>query len=158
MDFNTILSTKMSDIEPPKVLPKGTYLFKIARPYSEDKTGENDKWTRVQFQCEVVEAGDQIDDPQALEDFGNPAGVTIRHTFMFNNEADEDPDAARRNDSALNRLKKFLENALEIEADTLKDAMTEATGKPFYGMVDHRPNRDNPEEVYPEIRHTGPVD
>lgn len=157
MDFNKILDQKMDDIEAPKILPKGTYLFRIAEPYSEETTGRDDEFTRIQFICEIIEAGDQIDDKAALEEFGNVAGVKVRHAFLFNNETEGDEEASRRNDSTANRLKKFLANTLELDEPTMKDNLTAATGIQFYGTVTHGKNANNPDEPYINIGLTGPV-
>ena len=157
MDFNSILDQKMDDIEAPKALPKGPYLFAIEKPYEQRKSGADDQWTVIEFTCTVKEPGDAVDADE-LSEYGNPAGATVRLSFMFNNDADENEDSARKNASTQNRLKKFLEDALEIEAKTMKEALAATQGCSFYGTVDHRPNKNNPEEVFAEIRQTGPVD
>ncbi len=158
MNFNDILNQDMNEIEAPKTLPKGTYLFKVTKPYEERKAGKDDQLNIISFTCEVLEAGDQIDNPEALEAYGNPAGKSVRLEFMFNNEADLTPDQAEANARTANRLKKFIENALEIDAKTLRDGMTEAVNHQFYGVVTHRPNPNDPEAPFVSIGQTAPVE
>ena len=158
MNFEDIANSKMSEIEAPTVLPEGTYLAKVAKPYEESQRGEDDKFTVITFPCEILEAGDQIKDPEALEAYGDPAGKSFRIEFWFNTSENLSGEDRERNDTARRKMAKWLEDALEIDAETLKDAMTEAMGHQFYAVITHQKNDNDPEVPYLRCNKWAPVE
>lgn len=159
-DFLSILDKKVDDIEVPNVLPEGTYLSVVSKPYEEDKRGDDDKFTVYVFPCEILQAGDDIADQAGLEAYGDPKGKSFRIEFWFVNGDDSElsGEEKERNVNTGRKMQKFLLDTLLITKGSTKDAMTSAVGHEFYGSITHRENPNDAEVPYLECRNWGPVD
>lgn len=157
INFSDVLNKKIEDVERPPVVPIGDYRAKVSKvpeinQVTSSKTG--DEFDVVEFQVKLVEAVEV--DPDDLEAFGGDvAGVPpIRHSFMFNKG-----DAAAFARSEFN-LRRFLEEHLKVAAptDTLKEALANSNQAEFLVTVGHRPDPNDPENKYVDIKRTAPLD
>ena len=137
VDFNSLLSTKASDIEKPPVLPQGTYVWKVTKNYKEGSIKQD--WKTIDFPIVPVSPHDASDDvdTDALAEFGNlNAGInSIR--FMFPTDPAQKADVER----TLYNLKKFLTDVVRVDADadaSLKELLAKSIGCEFRAQAVHR--------------------
>lgn len=152
MNFKDALDTNVSDIERPPLPPIGTYVFQITKQPAQDTIADG-AWDVLDFQCVAVEATDDVDF-DALREFGDLKNIRIRHRFMFNT-ADETAFKG-----SLHRLRRFLEEHVKVEFEgvPLKQALASSVNQRFLGTVGWRPDKNDPEIQYAEIRQTAPVE
>jgi len=152
MRFTDSLDRSMEEIKRPPNLPVGHYTFTVQKhPDMDELTGRDGTvYDRLTFQMVCQAAGDDVD-PTELEEFGNVQGVMIRHNFLFNT----DPDEQNRFKQTEFNLKRFLGH-LGVDVDNMKlnEALAESIGKSCLAEVSHRPDPNDPEVVYQEIRRT----
>ena len=152
--FSELLDRKSEDITPPPLLPAGTYLARVRKYPDQDETTGRDGtlYDKLTFQLEVVAASEVDED--AISAFGKVAGFPLRHDFLFNTSADE--ERARANSE--NRLKNFL-SALGVfpEGVSLRDALAASPGSTCLVEVGHRPDNNDPERFYTEVRRVFPA-
>ena len=152
MDFTTALDVNPDDVEAPKVLPTGTYVFTVTKPPEMRTFGKDDGWVAYEFQVKVVEATDDVD-PDQLDDFGKVAGTPMRVSFMTANDESDKNSLLRWQ----NQIKKFLIRHLQVEGETLAEAAGNSVNAQFLGVVKHRADKNDPEVVYAEIKSTAPL-
>lgn len=147
--FTDILKRKADEIEPPKNLPVGTYLWAIpAIPKSSTLNG--DKWDVLDFELVCLSPGDDVDG-EALAEFGQVQGQKLRHRFMFNKE-----DEAAFNQT-LYFLKQFCAETLGIDTEgkDIAQILSEVPGHRLLATVRWRPdNRPGSSRVFTEIGTT----
>lgn len=157
-DFNEVLDMRAEDIKRPPAMPKGPYTWKIDKQPSRITKGSEDEWEIIEFPVSCVEASDLVD-AGALEEFGPVANTKRRVSFMFSNKKDD--ESAQNNKKAADRLKRFLVEHLQIadgSSKTIKELMAESPGHMFLGFVDWRPDPNDNEVFYDEIKKTAPLD
>lgn len=126
-NFTSILSRPATDFERPKPLPQGTYLMLVKPPYRLDESSKK-KTPFIEWLCDVVEAGEDVD-PTELAEMGGIAGRQVKATFYLTEEATF-------------RLREFLE---VLGLDTTKPTdqiIDEAAGQQFLGTIVHEPTQD----------------
>ena len=128
-DFQSILDMPLGEVEPPKTLPRGTYLTVVAGPPTFVKVGK-DQTDAADFQLKVLQAGQDVQ-PDDLTAYGEPVmGKTIRARFFLTK------DAAKRLDD-------FLHLHLGIEgAMSLREAIAQAPGRQVYATTEWTPSAD----------------
>ncbi|RMD51696.1 hypothetical protein D6827_01675 [Candidatus Parcubacteria bacterium] len=153
VSFTKALDRNLEDVKRPKPLPTGTYITRIVdRPGIDEFTASSGvQYERLSFQL-AIEGPDEVDEEE-LEDFGNPAGYKLQRTFLI----DTTDEAGF--EKTLYYIKQFLGNAgVETEGVTLGEAIEQAQGASMIVEVGHRPDPKNPENVYPEVKRTFPLD
>lgn len=151
-NFNEIADQRVGDVERPALMPIGSYVWAVIKVPSRDTISDG-RFEVVDFSCKCVAPGEDAD-PDAIEEFGDVTNVNMRHRFMFNTE---DKNAF---DRSLFNLKRFLEEHLQIDGASdmsINEALNAAVNCQFLGEVGWRPDRNDPEIQYAEIRRTAPV-
>lgn len=154
MRFSEALNRRAEEIQRPSNLPLGHYILSVKKV--DQSTVSDGKWEVVEFQTTVVSASDDVD-PDQLEEFGKVAGEPLRKRFMF----PTDPAEARSFELSMVNLKRMLVNlniGFTDDGDmTLGEALASAVGAQFLGECIHRPDKQNPENIYTEIGKTAPL-
>lgn len=155
-NFMDILDKRVGDIERPPLLPHGTYKWVVDK-YSTD-TIANGAWEVVDFNLKIVEPTEDVD-PDDLTAFGNVAGQTRRHRFMF----PTDPEEAANFQRTEFNLRRFLADHLQIdgvEGMDLKEALANAKGHMCLATVVWTPDKKDPsgENKFDNIGRTAPVE
>jgi hypothetical protein len=127
VDMSDILSRAAKDVEAPKTLPVGIYLWVVTNVITHDQNGNLLKSMngnqKIEFECETsipVEV-----DAEAIQGFHFPAKIRYRFTVTEN---------------SLFRLVQFLARDLGLPEDLpVRDLIPMATGRTFKGQVGHTP-------------------
>jgi len=153
--FADMLDRKAEDIKQPPALPLGLYSFQVAAiPVQDDFTSKDGiLFDRINFRLAVT-APVEVDEDE-LANYGNVAGVSLYHTFMFST-AEEDE---QKREGSLNRLKRFLTDlGCFEEGMSLGDAIAACPGTHGNVEVDHRINPNDDEQVFAQVRRTYPLE
>lgn len=155
VNFNDIADTKIDDIERPPLVPIGSYICVVEKTPAQDNVGQG-RFDTVDFILKVIQASEDVDldDIKEFEKKGGSISeVRLRHRFMFNTE---DEGAAKR---SLYNLKRFLEDHLKVEgAASIREALATSVGHQCMVEVKWRPDQNDPEVQYPEVKRTAPVE
>lgn len=153
--FADIAHKKLDDIERPPLAPVGNYIFEVINdPQPVLKQTANGEFEVVDFQLRGLQAMDDVDTAE-LEVFGGAKGVIVRKGFIFNTDPAEEANFKRTE----YEMKTFLEEHLQItEAEELTQAMAMAKGRTCIGEVGHRPDKENPDRIYLDLKKTMPID
>jgi len=149
--FNEALNMNPEDVKRPPILPRGHYDAAVTDVNFGDISSAKGEWDTVDIQFSITGAGEDVDE-DLLAEFGNPNGEKRTLRFML------DRNDQRKFDGGMFRLKKMLLDHLGVEGSTMKELLDNAKGHACRIEVSHRPNPDNPEIVYDEIRGTQPLD
>ena len=157
MNFMDALNTRVGDIEKPKLLPAGTYLWKVSKAHKESTTNKGD-WNIVEIPVVPVAPYDQADDIDAdeLSAYGQLAQGANSIRFMFPTDADKDVDRQK----TLWGLRRFLLDTLKVDADedsTIKELLAKSVGAEFIAQASHRPDVERG-EVYCDVKNYAPAD
>lgn len=151
MNFRDAMNTKLEDIPVPPLAPVGIYRFRISKQPSIDSFSDG-KYDAITFPVQAQEA--VTVDADELAEFGAVTSINLQVRFMFNTDPAEEANNAR----AMDRLRNFLTKHLGLKAGlSVNEAIAEALGAEFLGEIGHRPDRQDPEKVYAEIRKTMPL-
>lgn len=156
MDFMSALNTKASEIEKPKLMPVGTYLWKVNKPHKES-TSKDGKWFSIEVPVVPMAPYDAAEDVNAddLQEFGNLSSAVNNIRFMLDTQGGQnDLEKFQYN------LKRFLVDTLRVDGDadaTLKELLAKAVGAEFIAQAAHRhvPERD---ETYVDVKNYAPAD
>jgi len=153
LNFVESLEKTASDIKRPPALPTGTYEWQIKR-YDIESSNDG-RWDICAFHC-VCTGVVEVDDPEALADFGSAPGTYMRYSFMFDTE-----DRARFDQTQF-RLKKFLTDHVQCWSEgngsgALKEGLANSIGHKFNGLVRWRQDKADPDIQYAEIAKTLPL-
>lgn len=151
LNFADIAKTKIEEIERPANPPIGTYVFQITK-LPEMGTSKDGKWDTVTIPVVAVEATENVD-PEDLRNYGAIKNIRLSVRFMFNKE---DKSAF---ESSVFRLKTFLENHVKCaEAGMdMSQSLNASVNQRFLGELGWRPDNQNPEIIYTEIKRTAPL-
>ena len=154
VNFADALNTKAGDIERPPLIPVGTYTAIVSRlPTTE--TISDGKWDTLDFQLRLQSAGEDVDE-EALKEYGGLGpNATLRRRFMFNRE-----DQAAFNRTLFD-LKRFLLEHLKVEGSDstpLKQLIDSSVNHQCLVFVAWRPDKNDAELVYNEIKKTAPLE
>ncbi len=150
-DFAGILNRQSGDVERPKPLPIGEYLFKIKGLPNFDKSSKKGT-PYVEFTCIPVQEQDSVDADDLAEALTRKTGkkqlsdMVQKLTFYLT-------------DDALFRLKEFMVNDLNIEEGdkTLQAMIDETANAEFIGTIKHTPTNDG-KGTFANIGSTAPVE
>lgn len=146
-NFAGILDRQSGDVERPKPLPIGPFVWKV-KGLPEFGESNTKKTPYVEFTCIPLSATDEVD-PEALEEAlirksGKKmlSDMVQKLTFYLTEDA-------------LWRLKEFLVDTLKIEEGdkTLAAMISEAPNSEFIGEIRHAPTKDG-KGVYANIGTT----
>jgi hypothetical protein len=147
--FSDVLSKAAETIERPPLPPKGTYVFVVN---GQPKTQERKEYEIPEFQLKGVRPTEDVDTDE-LKAYGSPANIIVRKSFLFNTT---DEAAFKR---AEFNLREFLVKHLGMDGSlTIKELMTMANGKQCLGTIDYRPDQNDPEVMYADLRKTAPIE
>lgn len=152
VDFASIASKKVEDVERPPLPPVGTYRFRVTKIPTQSKSGD-EQWEMVNFSCKVVEPMDNVE----VGDYpGDITNVLLQKGFVFNTQ----DEAAF--ETTLFQLRQFCEKHLQcVEAGmSIAEMLNNSVNAEFLGDVRWRPDkRDQSGETFnAEIGRTAPVE
>lgn len=153
MDFNSVLNTKMDDIERPLNVPVGTYRFTVKKAPSLEKS-KDDKWEFLTFQLLLLEAVDGVE-PEDLAAYGGlNAGSIVQHKFIFDLS-----DEAQFKKTMFN-VKRFLVDHLKCatEETSLKEGVNASINAQGLVFVKWEPDKNDPEIQYARAGRTAPLE
>lgn len=152
LDFRSIASRKLEDIERPKNPPVGSYLWQITKvPAIETLPG--DKWDVVDFQLKGI--APVAVDPDALVEWGGDVTkLRLRHRFMFSKE---DPVEQER---SIYRLRVFMEEHVKTATPdmSLTEAMNSTVNGQFIGDIAWQQDKKEESIFHANIGKTAPVE
>lgn len=150
VDFASIASKKIEDVERPPLPPVGEYRWRVTKVPEQTKTTD-EKWEIVTFQVQALEALDSVE----VDDYkGDITGIRNRVVFMFDTQ-----DEAKFEQTLFN-LRRFMENHLQCaEAGmSIAEALNNSVNQEFIGTIRYRQDKNDPEVFYAEIGRTAPVE
>ncbi len=152
MDLTEALNIQSEQVKRPPNLPVGTYRFMVNKlPQITDS--KNDEYKIFTFPCVVQEAMEDVN-PEELQAFGPLQNVFRQYTFLY----PKDNSKERDQQAALYKLNRFLAEHLKVELGTIKEMMDKAQGHVFLAQVGTRPDKNDPEMIYEDIKGTAPVE
>jgi len=137
VDFTSLLDKRADEVEAPALLPEGSYIMTI----TQYRTGESaqKKTPYVEFDLKINEALDDVD-AEELAKVKNLTEKTLKTQFFLVEDA-------------LFRLKEFCVKAgLPVEGRSFSEILSEIAGSQIKGIVTHRVNPNNAEQVFAECR------
>lgn len=153
MRFTDSLDRKLEDIKRPPNLPIGHYVWQVSKhPEIVSREGPNGDFEIVKFPLVCVEPSEDVD-PDDLEEYGNVAGAMVSKDFLFPVGEDVAADFAR----AEFNLRRFLGHLGVEESLSLGEALAASVNKQCLGKLEHRPDKNDPEVVYQEVKRTSEV-
>lgn len=156
LNFNDVLSTKLSEIERPPLIPMGHYIGRVTKVPGLETVGKGE-WDTCDFPIQLMQAQDDVD-PEALQAYGGLGKHSVlQKRFMFNKN---DESSFKR---TLFNLKRFLADHLKIagaddDNTPLKQALNDSFGKDVMVFIKHRQDKEDKELFYAEISQTSPVE
>lgn len=152
VDFASIASKKVEDVERPPLPPVGTYRWRVTKVPSQTKSGD-EQWEMVNFSCKVVEPMDNVE----LADYkGDVANILLTKSFVFNTQ----DEAAF--ETTLYQLKQFCERHLRCveEGMSVAEMLNASVNSEFLGdVVLRQDKRDESGETFnAQIGRTAPVE
>jgi hypothetical protein len=154
VNFTDALNTKMGDIERPPLLPVGTYVGIVSKIPAIEKIGDG-KWDVIDFQLRIASAGEDVSQDDLKEFGGLNASTVVRHRFMFSTE---DEAAQKR---TLFNLKRFLTEHLKVDGgdgSAVKELLNNCLNHQCTVFIGWRPDKNDPELFYAEVKKTAAVE
>lgn len=142
VDFTSLLEKRLDDVEAPALLPQGSYIMTIAGY----RTGESakKKTPYVEFDLKISSAMDDVDQEE-LAKVKNLQDKTLKTQFYLNEDA-------------LFRLKDFCKKTgVSTEGKSFTEILSEIAGAQLIGIVNHRVNPENTDQVFAEVRSFLPL-
>lgn len=152
VDFASIASKKVEDVERPPLPPVGTYRFRVIKVPESSKSGD-DQWEFIRFNCKAVEALDNVE----VGDYpGDITNILLQKVFVFNTQ----DEAAF--ETTLFQLRLFCEKHLQCVEDgmSIAEMLNNSVNAEFLGDVRWKQDkRDESGETFnAEIARTAPVE
>ena len=142
VDFTSLLEKRLDDVEAPALLPQGSYIMTVAGY----RTGESakKKTPYVEFDLKISSAMDDVDQEE-LAKVKNLQDKTLKTQFYLNEDA-------------LFRLKDFCKKTgVPTEGKSFTEILSEIAGAQLIGIVNHRVNPENTDQVFAEVRSFLPL-
>lgn len=156
-NFMDALNTRISDIEKPKLMPIGTYVWAVNKPHKE-ATSKDGKWFSIEVPCLPKMPYEDAEDVDAdeLAAFGPLKSAPNSIRFMLDLQAEGTVDQEK----FMYNVKRFLLDVLRVEAEedsTLKELLGKMVGAEFIAQAAHRhvPERN---ETYCDVKNWAPLD
>lgn len=157
MNFNDILDTQVSEIERPPLPPFGLYKLIVLKYDTRTityKSGDNagQEADVLDFTLRGLEAGENVDQ-DALEAYGDVKNIIVRKSFMFNK------NDKTSFENTLANVRKFMEKdlSMDISGLSLKEALPRTKNQVCFGDIQYRPDKNDPETMYLDLKSTTPV-
>lgn len=152
VDFASIASKKVEEVERPPLPPVGTYRWRVTKIPTQTKSGD-EQWEMVNFSCKVIEAMDNVE----LDDYkGDPTNIMLTKSFVFNTQ----DEAAF--ETTLFQLRQFCEKHLQCVEDgmSIAEMLNASVNSEFLGDVKwQQDKRDQSGETFnAQIGRTAPVE
>jgi hypothetical protein len=155
MDFNTIANVSVSEVEPPKELPAGTYIWSVDQ-LPEQKATAKGNGIMVNFRLKLVAPADPFENPVGLEEYGNPVGEVRTVGFYYPEvKPDDMTDDAfeRRQKGAYTDIVDFLTSTLRVEtSESLMEMLQASLYAQCLGTIKHVPAHNNPKKLVADLR------
>lgn len=147
--FSDILTKSAETIERPPLGPRGTYVMVVSGRFKKtDRKG----YEVIDIPMHAVRPGADDVDVEELGKFGDPKNIMVRKSFLFPTD-----DEAGFRQTEFN-MKEFLTKHLgQDEGLTMKELLEGAVNKQCLGVIDYRPNQENPEIMYHDLKRTAPL-
>lgn len=144
-----------------KLMPEGTYIWSIMEvPETKISAKGNHDVMSVKVMC--VGVPDNFENPNALEDFGDPTGErrTLFFTVLRSDAQVEQSEAemARQQARQVESIRRFLFDHCGVEADNLAEAMSSCVNHQFLGYVGHEQDNRDEKQLVDRISRTMPVE
>jgi hypothetical protein len=149
--FSDILSKRAEDIKAPPLPPRGTYVFVVN---GLPKLVERKGFDVIDIPLKGVRPTDDVDMDAFREYGGSATGIIVRKSFLFNTDPTEEIAFQRTE----NDYKDFLQHHLGIPPGTLKEMAGQVLNKQCLGVLDYRPDKEDPERIYTDLKKTAPLD
>lgn len=155
-NFLDALNTRISDIEKPKLMPVGTYVWAVTKPHKET-TSKDGKWFTIEVPCVAkmpYDAAEDVDMDE-LAEFGPLKSAPNSLRFMLDLQA----EGTIAQEKFMYGLKRFLIDTLRVEGDedaTLKELLAKMVGSEFIAQASHRAGNDG--ETYCDVKNYAPLD
>lgn len=159
MNFSEYAAVNPEEIPEPKLLPMGTYIWKIVRA-PETKPSANGDYTLINVLCRVVSTIDDFEDPEGLADFGDPAGEVRTLMFLFPEQKRDDEDEKglqKRKDTAMRRIVRFFTVDCGLDPAPVQELLATCVNAQFAGTIEHEADRRDPSVFRDRLQRTAPV-
>ena len=152
MNFLDALNTPAGEIEKPRNLPMGTYLWGVSKAHKESQVGKGE-WNVIEIPVvpKAVDADSNDVDEDELAAYGALSQGTNSIRFMFST----DPTKAAEFERTLYQLKKFLLDVLRVDGDessTIKELLAKSIGCEFKAQAVHRPDPER-DTVFIDVKN-----
>lgn len=152
VDFASIASKKVEDVERPPLPPVGTYRFRVMKIPSQTKSGD-EQWEMVNFLSKVVEPMDNVD----LDGYkGDVANILLTKSFVFNTQDEASFE------QTLYQMRQFCEKHLRCvePGQTIAEMLNASVNSEYLGDVAWRPDKRDAsgETLNAVITRTAPVE
>jgi len=141
-NFGALLDTAPSDVERPKPMPEGSYLW-VVQGLPETGKSSKKQTEFVAFNLKALQAGPDVDADE-LEEMGGIENKTTKATFYLT-------------EGSLYRLKEFLAHCGIEEGASLRAMIEEAMNCQVGGYIRHEASNDG-ESIFGRLGKTFPAE
>jgi hypothetical protein len=156
-DFNQALNRQMSAVEPPKMIPPGTYTAMVTK-IPDMETSPDGRWDFLTFNLRLTASMEDVD-PESLADYGGIGSHSnTRRRFLFDKGTTQEAQVAF--DRTLFDVKRFLVDHLKCatEETSLKEGLNNAVNQPCIVTMKWRADKNDPQIMYSEVSKTAPIE
>lgn len=150
-----ILNTPVESIERPPILPVGTYRAQVKKKDFVTRSSAKGSWEIIEFSMQLIEPMDDVD-ANSLRKFGPLASAVRRNSFMFDSDTSSD-ESKQKNARTQYNLKQFFEHLGLDPSGSVKQMLESAIGQQCLIVIGWRPDSNNAEVIYDEIKKTAPL-
>lgn len=156
MNFLDALNTKVSDIEKPRLMPVGTYLFTVHKPFKQTNSKDG-RWTTIEIPVMPKAPHEEAEDidMDELAEYGDLKQGVNSIRFMLDNQAEGDVAVEK----FLWSVRRFLLDTLKLEGDddsTIKELLGKMVGAEFLAQIAHRSDPERG-ETYADVKNYAPL-
>ena len=147
IDFSAILAKTREEIPEPVDVPIGTNRFKVLNASMTEATASDP--AKVLFACQPTELGDDVDTEDAAA-FDEAKGYETGRVFV---------SFFMRDMRNVQDLIRFLEDTLQIDMHgvELKEGIRTSKGYEFWAYTYRKPNKDDADRPYTNLKAYQPI-
>ena len=150
-NFEDILNKPADQIDKPKPLPIGTYIWTVQGLPRHDKSKEK-QTPFYEFTVKCAGAADDVDE-DALKEWATKADGSMRSLTDFTSRI-----TFYITEDSIYRLQEFMEHCgIDLEGKSVGQALDETPNCQFVGAIVHTPSKDGT-AIYANIGKTAPVE
>lgn len=150
--FSDILDKPATEIDRPKPLPTGTYIWTVQGLPRHDKDKAGNQYEFVEFTVKPSSAMDDVDE-EALKEWATRADGTMRALSDFSARLKFYKTA-----DSIYRLQEFFPHlGIDVEGKSARQCIDETPNCQFVGSIVHTPSKDGT-SIYANIGKTAPVE